>query len=359
MKHQLEAIWVRQGLGTLPEVQAFLATQNGISVHSFEKTTDVTVHGDSMVEKIENGKRTLVIDLRSGSLLDEFVNHDCGSICPNFPKLIPGTNCPYGCKYCFLAGTYRACRPFVCAYVIDFDKLEHEIRRHHGQSPGVTVISAGEMSDPLAGDYLGCMPRIVEMLGRMERVKLLLLLTKSGIDEIRPILAVDHNNHTITSWSITCDEVVERYEERTEPIESRLAAAKAAQNAGYEVLFRLDPFLVFDGWQDAYAQTIDRIYGMDIHPSRFTLGSFRLLGNLGGIIKARFPECDLLEQPLVNDGGKRKRYPHNVRQEFYLTAIAQIRERDEDVPVALCKETPEMHQAFGDLVNATKCNCLP
>ena len=249
-------------------------------------------------------------------------------------------------------------RPFICAYVIDFEKLERDIRRRHGQGDGITVISAGEMSDPLAGDYLGYMPRIVELFGAMDDVKLL-LLTKSGIDEIHPLVSANHNGHTICSWSITCDEVVERYEQRTEPIESRLAAAKAAQDAGYEVRFRLDPFLLFEGWQEAYSRTIGRIYEMGIQPSRLTLGSFRLLGNLSGIIKARFPESDLLNQPLINDGGKRKRYPHDVRKDFYLTAVAQIREHDQDVPIALCKETPEMHQAFGDLVDATKCNCLP
>jgi spore photoproduct lyase len=358
MKHQLDAVWVRQGLETLPEVHAFIAAQNGNPIHFFEKTTEVTVPGRTMAEKIENGKRTLAIDRRSGSLLDEFVNHDAGSICPNFPKLVPGTNCPYGCQYCFLALTYRACRPFRCAYVMDVAKLGKQLRLRHWRDGGVTVINAGEMSDPLAGDVLGYMPRIVEMFGEIDGVKLL-LLTKSGLDEIQPILHADHNGHTITSWSITCDEVVERYEERTEPIASRLAAAKAAQDAGYEVRFRLDPFILFDGWQDAYARTINQVYALGVRPSRFTLGSFRVLGNLGGIIEARFPDSDLTDQPLVNDGGKRKRHPHKVRKDFYLTAIAAIRERDSDVPVALCKETPQMHRALSGLVHKAKCNCLP
>lgn len=358
MNRTLEHIWVRRELESLPEVADLVTRYPDTTIAWFTTIREVEVPGDTMAQKIENGKRTLVIDKRSGSLLDEFVNHDGGSICPNFPKLVPGTNCPYGCQYCFLAGTYRACRPFLCAYVIDVNKLEQSLRRRHGGDEHITVISAGEMSDPLAGDYLGYMPRIVELFGRIENVKLL-LLTKSGIDEIQRILHAAHNSHTITSWSITCDEVVERYEKRTEPIASRLAAAKAAQDAGYEVRFRLDPFLLFDGWQEAYSRTINCIYDMEIRPSRITMGSFRLLGNLGGIIKARFPDSDLTDQPLINDGGKRKRYPHEVREEFYLTAIAQIREHDEEVSVALCKETPVMHQAFGDLVDSTKCNCLP
>lgn len=358
MKQQLNTIWIRRGLEKIPEVDEFITAQNRVLIHSFEKITEIAVPGETMAQKIINGKRTLVIDRRSGSLLDMFLNHDEGSLCPNFPKLVPSTNCPYGCQYCFLSGTYRACRPFICAYVVDVQRLERELRRQYGDSLGITVISAGEMSDPLACDVLGYLPQIVGIFGRLDKVKLL-LLTKSGIDEIQPLIASRHNGHTIAAWSITCEEVVERYEPGNETIAKRLAAAKAAQDAGYEVRFRLDPMILFDGWQDAFARTIDHIYALGIQPSRFTLGSFRLLGNLGGIIKARFPESDLLNQPLVNDGGKRKRYPHKIREELYIHAIACIREHDANVPIALCKETHEMHQAFGNLVDATKCNCLP
>ena len=357
MKHGFDSVWVRRGLENMPEVKTLLDNHPEWPVQFSDSVSGVKVPGANMAEIIANGKRTLVIDRRSGSLLDMFVNHDEGSLCPNFPKLVPSTNCPYGCQYCFLSGTYRACRPFLCAYVVDIEKLERELRRQYRDSPGFTVISAGEMSDPLGCDFLGYVPRIVEMFGRLENLKLL-LLTKSGVDEIQPLLGVNHNGHTIAAWSITCEEVVERYELGNEPIANRLAAARAAQDAGYEVRFRLDPMMLFDGWQDAFARTIGQIYRLGIHPSRFTLGSFRLLGNLRSIIKARFPESDILQQPMVNEAGKRWRYPHQAREELYLHAITCIREHDSNVPIALCKETPEMHRAFNGLTDATKCNCL-
>ena len=358
MKPVLDAIWVRSELIEVPEVISLLALYSHVIVRLFNTVSEVVVPGTSMAEKINNGKRVLVIDRRSGSLLDWFENHDPGSVCPNFPKIVPSTNCPYGCQYCFLAGTYRACRAFLCAYVIDMLKLRKDISRAFPPTGGITVISAGEMSDPLASDFLGYMPRIVELFGTLHNMKLL-LLTKSGLDEIQPLINANHNCHTITSWSITCEEVVARYETGNHSIADRLAAAKAAQDAGYEVRFRLDPFLLFDGWQDTYGRTIDAIYSNGIRPSRFTMGSFRLLGTLRGIIKARFPESDILNQPLVNDGGKRQRYAHPIRETFYRHAISKIREHDSAVAIALCKETPDMQQAFAGVVDATKCNCLP
>ena len=356
MKHTIDHIWVRSGLETVPEVETFLLDNARIPITCFNKVQEIEVSGSGMAEKIEKGKRVLVISERSGSLLGKFENHDDGSVCPDFFKLTPSTNCPYGCQYCFLAATYRACRPFQNAYVIDMKKLERNLRKMDNATDNTTIINAGEMSDPLAGDYLGYMPRIVELFGTMKHLEFL-LLSKSGIDEIQPLLNASHNGHTITSWSITSDKVVKCYEERTEPIDSRLAAAKATQNAGYEVRFRLDPFLLFDGWQDAYAHTIDRIYELGIKPSCITLGSFRLLGNLGSIIKVRFPESDLMDQPLQKEVGKRKRYPQKIREDFYLHAIAEIREHDPHVSIALCKETPEIHESFSGLVDKDRCNC--
>ncbi len=354
-----EVFYVKSGLEDVPEVRAFLDTHPETPVRIFRSVSEVKVPGASMAEKINNGKHVLVIDKRSGSLLDRFVNHDEGSICPTFPKLVPSTNCVYGCQYCFLAATYRACRPFVCTYVVDVSMLDKVLRRAFPNDGRMHVVSAGEMSDPLGCDFLGYMPRIVEMFGRIDNVKLL-LLTKSGRDEIQPLLNTDHRSHTITSWSITCDEVIARYETGNISLDSRLDAAKAAQDAGYEVRFRLDPILLLiEGWQEAYGRTIDAVYAKDIRPSRFTLGSFRLLGNLRGIIKARFPESDLLQQPLVKEAGKRWRYPHEMRETFYRHAITRIREHDNQTAIALCKETPEMHRTFDGFVDATKCNCLP
>lgn len=358
MKHSFDTVWVRRGLEHLPEVEAYSSGLPKGVVRFFDSIRQVVAPGVSMGQKIERGKRVLVIDRRSKSLLDEFVNHDMGSLCPSFHKLVPGTNCPYRCEYCFLAGTYRACRPFVCVYVFDFPKLEKEVRRLSQDHNGILLVNAGEMSDPLACDVLGYMPRLVEVFAQVPNAKLL-LVTKSGLEGIGPLLRVDHNGCTICSWSLTCEEVVARYEHGNEPIAGRLAAARAAQDVGYEVRFRLDPFLLVDGWQRGYARTIDSIHKLGIEPSRFTLGSFRLLGNLGAIISARFPKSDLLDQPLLQQGGKRKRYPLEVRRAIYLGAIVQIRGHFPDVPIALCKETPEMHSALDGLIDAAKCNCLP
>ncbi len=357
MKRHFDSIWVREGLESAPEVATFLASLPNVPVNRFTKVSEIAVPGKSMAERITNGKRVLVIDRRSGSLLDQFVNHDPGAVCPTYPRLVPSTNCVYGCSYCFLQGTYRGCRPFVCAYVIDVPALDRELRRKFSEKNTVSVISAGEMSDPLGCDVLGYMPRIVAMFGKLDNLRLL-ILTKSGIDEFRPLLNAEHNGHTIASWSITCEEVIAQYEPGNVVLKSRLEAAKAAQQAGYEVRFRLDPLILFDEWPDAYGRTISSIYDMRIAPARFTLGSFRFQGSLGHIIKGRFPKTDLLDNPMEKEG-KRWRYKPEVREEFYRYAITCIRKYDTNVPIALCRETSSVCRSLAGLTDRRKCNCLP
>jgi len=357
MERYFEVIHVRTSLMDKPEVQALLAAYPDAIRRDFVNTSEVVVPGDSMAEKITNGKRVLVIDRRSSSLIDAFVNHDPGSVCPSFPKLVPSTDCPFQCEYCFLQSTYRACRPFVCAYVIDLEKLERDLRRKFPGNGRPVMVNAGEMSDPLACDVLEYMRRIVQLFSGLDDVNLI-VLTKTGLEEVRPLLCIKHQGHTVAAWSINCDEMVEAYEHGTAPLGDRLAAARAAQDAGYEVRFRLDPMLIFDGWQEAYALTIADVYANCIQPSRFTLGSFRLLGNIKGLIARCFPDSELLEQPLEKERGKRLRHPHRIREQLYRRAIECIRRHDSDVSIALCKETPEMHHRLKGLVDPRRCNCL-
>ena len=356
IKYDIETIYIKEGLELLPEVKSLVGSRPSSKVVSFSRFSGIVVPGDSMAEKINNGKCILVIAERASSMLDEFVNHDEGAVCSGFPKFVPSTNCPQSCEYCFLQGTYRACSPFVRVYVINFDKLEKSLQQKFSRYRQPALLDAGEMSDPLACDFLGYMPRLVTLFAKLENARLL-LLTKTGIDEVQPLLNVDHAGHTVMSWSINCEKAIADFEHETASLAGRLAAAEMAQGAGYEVRFRLDPMLVLDGWEKAYSCTIDSVYSRGIRPSRFTLGSFRMLGNLRSIIAQRFPCSGLLSQP-VEKNGKRWRYPQAVRERFYRHAIECIRQHDDEVPIALCKESPELLKVFRNYVDPRKCNCL-
>jgi len=355
MKHDFEVIYVREELKDLPEVRAFLASCPKSTVKHFARMSEVIVPGDSMEIKIAQGKKTLVIMRRSSSMIDKFINHDPGAICPAFYKLVPSTNCVYDCEYCFLQSTYRACRPFVCAYVIDFQRLAGELYKKLKSHSRPVILNAGEMSDPLACDVLGNVPRLVKLFSQLDNMRVL-FLTKSGYEEVRPLLGLWHAGNTVLAWSINCPEMIETHEHGSARLEDRLRAARAAQDAGYEVRLRLDPILAFPGWQDAYEKTIEQVYSHGVQPARITMGTFRMLTPLKHIIAKRFPDTTLLTQPLEKNG-KRLRYKQQTRVSLYRHAIAAIRKHDKSVPIALCKESPELHRVFKGQIDKKQCNC--
>ena len=356
MTNDFARIFIRRGLEDLPEVQAAIGERPAAQVEVFDKLSQVVIPGHSIAEKIDNGKRTLVIDKRSSSPFGRFENTDPEAVCPAFEKLTTGTNCVYDCEYCHLQGSCKDFPLFLCVYVTDFDRFRDRLRRRYARRAPTVLVNAGEMSDPLRCDVLGNMPRFVEAFAESDHARLL-VVTKSGYKNVLPLLKVRHAGRTVLSWSINCELVITRHEHKTASLIDRLVAAKAAQHAGYEVRFRLDPLLPFEGWETAYARSIDAIYEMEIHPSRFTLGSSRLFGNLRGIIAKRFPDSRLLAYQLQKNG-KRSRIPDRVRESLYRHAMWFIHKYDPSVRVALCKETPNMHAIFAGVVDKTKCNCL-
>ena len=150
--------------------------------------------------------------------------------------------------------------------------------------------------------------------------------------------------------------MIEQHEHGAASLDERLRAARAAQDAGFEVRFRLDPMLLFSGWREAYGEAVAAVFAHGIRPSRITLGSFRMLGPLRHIIAKRFPESRLLSQPLEKNG-KRLRYKQEVREQLYAHAVASLRAYDNTVSIALCKESPELHWVFNGRVDRVRCNC--
>ncbi len=84
------------------------------------------------------------------------------------------------------------------------------------------------------------------------------MLTKS--DNVDDILSLPHNGHTIIAWSMNNERVSRKYEIGAPPFERRLGAAVKVQEVGYPVRIRLDPIVPFEGWQEAYSETIKQIF---------------------------------------------------------------------------------------------------
>ena len=317
-----------------------------------------------LAEGMEWGKRILVIS-HSRKFVEKFRNDDPGAVCPTFHKLTPATHCPFYCQFCFLQGTYRTLRPWVCVYT-DLAKMfrgialatmyRYLLGKDEGD-PGL-VFNSGEMCDSLATLSIvpGLLRQLVEFFGSLGDDKLLLLTKSAKVDEL---LGPEHGGNTIVAWSLNCDRVVEEVELGAASLDERLAAAQACQEAEYPIRFRFDPLICVAGWKQEYSDMVERTL-QAVQPERITLGSFRLLNSLRSIIQDRFPDSLLLEQPLEKDqGGKRWRYPHRITRQMYESVIEQIRHHNATVPISICKESPRMWSELKQYLTPRACNCLP
>jgi len=96
------------------------------------------------------------------------------------------------------------------------------------------------------------------------------MLTKS--DNVDSILDIPHNDCTIIAWSMNNEMVSRKFEIGAPPFKLRLNAAFKVQKAGYQLRIRLDPIVPFEGWRDAYSETIKQIFSK-ISLERITLGT--------------------------------------------------------------------------------------
>lgn len=181
------------------------------------------------------------------------------------------------------------------------------------------------------------------------------LRTRSA--NVMGLLGLDHGGNTILSFGLNPDQVVKQFELGTASLDERLQAARACQEAGYPVRFRLDPLVAIDGWEEQYSQMIERALPTVV-PEQVTLGSYHLLGNLSRVIAERFPESPLLGPKLERDG-EGLRYPHELRRRLYEFVTAEIRRLNESVPISVCKETPRMWSELGTMIARGECSCHP
>ena len=193
-------------------------------------------------------------------------------ICPHFNRLKLASNgCFYNCDWCYLKLTYRAVFPFITIRA-QYDKIKELLYKRLSQTNEPVMFNSGELADSLSMEHLTRVGReFIPWFGNSDN-GYLFMLTKS--DNVDDILDLFHNGHTIIAWSMNNEMVSRKFEIGAPPFKLRLNAAFKVQKAGYPVRIRLDPIVPFEGWREAYSETIKQIFSK-IRPERVTLGTLR------------------------------------------------------------------------------------
>lgn len=313
----------------------------------------VNIPGANFYEKHHRGKRTLVI----GELLSAVrYSEEEGNTCPNYWHFSPYGFCPYGCHYCYLAGTVGVrFSPSVKIYV-NLPEMLEKVSRVANSLKAPVLFYVGKLQDALALDPLTGYSRMMIPFFAEHPYARLVMLTKSA--DVRNLLDLEHKGKTILSWTLNAPSVVESFEVDTPSIEDRIEAMIQCRGAGYPVRAVIMPLIPVDNWRAVYGRFLENLLSR-VKLDRLTLGgicSYRGAYELTcRKLTTRNAISENLEGAKSKDG--RLRYPLELRLDMYRHLINLATRLQPGTELALCLEEKEAWEATGLTENLGRCNC--
>ena len=300
------------------------------------------------------GKKTLVFGIHKSAIR---YSDEADNTCPNYWHFSPYGFCPYDCQYCYLAGTPGVKYSPTVKIFLNLPEILNHIDRVASQLTEPTAFYLGKLQDalaldPLTGYSLAMIPFFAQQkLGR------LILLTKSANVENLP--GLNHQGHTILSWSLNPPQIVSAFESNVPSTNERLIAMQKCAEAGYPIRAVIMPIIPIDHWQNIYADFLEKLL-MLVPINRITLGQ---ICSYSGAIKLtglklgkKNPISNRLEKAKSNDG--RMRFPFKLRITVYRYLIDTIKQFQPELHIGLCMEEYRTFEALDMRSAIGLCNCV-
>ena len=353
-------IYLAKGSISTPERQNFVdricKIYPGVEIH---KCLDTPHNRIDLGEKDQLslhkfGKNTLVFgELKTAVRFSD----ESGNTCPNYWHFSPYGFCPYGCKYCFLAGTQGVkFSPTVKIYV-NLPEILEDIEVIASKIGKPTAFYLGKLQDALALDPLTGYSTVIIPFFATHPYARLTLLTKST--NVERLLNLDHEGHSTLSWSVNPPEVSRLFEENVPDVEKRLKAMRKAASVGYPIRAVMMPIIPVDKWSEIYASFLQYLL-KNIPLQRLTLGGICSYKAARALLEAKMGKNNTISTNIKNiaslDG--RNRYSASLRAEMYRHLIQKARKIQPTLEIALCLEEEALWKSCGIENNQGICNCV-
>ncbi|ADH84787.1 SPL family radical SAM protein [Desulfurivibrio alkaliphilus] len=352
---RLTSLRVEESCLDLPLTREILARAGDLPLtvipDGAEPAPDLTPYPQSLT----HGKRILHLGRNRGRFLKP-----CPATrnyrCCDYQVLNIGAGCPMDCAYCILQAYLN--NPWLSFYV-NIDDLFRELdetldqatARQAGAEPERSFyrIGTGEFTDSMALDRLtGLSARLIRYMATKSNAVLEL---KSKAVVLDHLPASGHNGRTVMAWSLNSAEVMHRLELHTADLDTRLTAAAHCADLGYPLAFHFDPIIDHPGWEEGYRETIRRLYQAVPATSIawISLGAFRFLPALKGVIGSRFPGATFIHEEFVPGLDGKFRYFRPRRTRMYQLLIDELNRRAAPhTCIYFCMENDQIwRQVFG------------
>ncbi|HHW70986.1 MAG TPA: radical SAM protein [Clostridiales bacterium] len=208
-------------------------------------------------------------------------------------------NCIYDCHYCYLQGMYQSANIVIFVNIEDFFKaVDRKL-----SLLGSMYLCTSYDTDLLALE--GILPysrKWIEFASSREEL-IMEIRTKSAnygkISDLAPCPNV------ILAWTLSPDEIIQKYEKGTPSLDARIDAICKAIDDGWNVRLSLEPLIEINGWESIYKDFIDKvcttlpmdkIYDVNVGVFRMNREYFKKIG------KNRFDTDIFSHQMDVDDG---------------------------------------------------------
>ena len=267
-------------------------------------------------------------------------------LCCGYQILHLGMQCSLGCTYCILQAylSGRNLRLFA-----NLDDMWLELMEHLRSSPRkVHRLGTGEFMDSLLLDPVTHLSRqLIPFFAGQPRA-VLELKTKTANVEL--LEGLRHGGRTIVAWSLNPQDLIRSEEPEAAGLEARLGAARRCQEWGYRLAFHFDPLIAYPGWQQGYAEVVNRLAAtLDAERIAWiSLGTLRFMPALKEIIRRRHTGSALLHEEFVPGLDGKLRYFRDLRVEMYRYLSTLLRRWASDLLIYLCMESEDVwREALG------------
>ncbi|HSR68183.1 MAG TPA: radical SAM protein [Acidobacteriota bacterium] len=263
-----------------------------------------------------------------------------GNVCCNYFVVNYASNCHMECSYCYLQAYLNL--PQMVIYANHQDLLS-ELDQVFSSAPSSNFrVGTGELADSLALDPVtGYSRPLVEFFARRPNA---LLEFKTKSDCVEELLELDHRGRTVVSWSINPRAVQQSEEHKTASLEQRLRAAERCVQAGYPIVFHIDPVIRYPDWEAGYRSLVEEIFQRLPAASvpYISLGALRMTPRLKEIMRERFPGSALPLGELVPCQDGKLRYFKPLRVEMLSKLRAWIEAASPATRVYTCMENADV-----------------
>jgi spore photoproduct lyase len=248
-----------------------------------------------------------------------------------------GANCPGRCAYCVLQECISVPYPTVHANVEDMlSQLEERL----AAEPDL-YLHLGHVLDPLAYPFLG--PLLGGLIARARRFPRACLELRTKFTAV-DLLPAGPPANVVLAFSFAPHRIITIYEPGTSSLGARLRAARNAARRGYRVGLRLDPVLLYPGWERAYAALCARLLSELPHAAvaDVVIGCFRGPPALVDRVRGSDPSDVFRSGEFVRIGEGKAGYPRPHRIHALRILAARLGGR---FPLRVCFEDDDVVDA--------------